>query len=98
MIEIGIGLRWQYRMAVLNTPEYLVRNRLNLLSNVQGKFTLSQAFILYNSNRDVMNKHKVERMQDVERLEDPNDRKKVFYRIKLSPKPSREFIEALYDF
>jgi hypothetical protein len=85
-------------VVVLNTPEFPVRNRLNLPSNVQGKFTLPQAFILYNSNMDVMNNHKVELVRDVERLEDPNDRKKVFYRIKLSPKPSREFIEALYDF
>jgi hypothetical protein len=44
-----------------------------------------------------MRKSKVDVTQNVERLEDPNDKGKVFYRVMLSPKPSREAVEALYD-
>ena len=36
-------------------------------------------------------------IQDIERLEDPRDKAKVFYRIKFSSKPSRDFIEDIYD-
>ena len=36
-------------------------------------------------------------IQEIQRLEDPNDKEKIFYRIKLSPKPSRDFIEEVYD-
>jgi hypothetical protein len=41
---------------------------------------------------------KIEITQDVEKIEDPNDKGMVFYRIKLSAKPSKDFIAEIYDF
>lgn len=41
---------------------------------------------------------KIEISQDVEQIEDPNDLEKVFYRIKLSSRPSRDFIARIYAF
>jgi hypothetical protein len=40
---------------------------------------------------------KIEITQDVEKIEDPNDKGMVFYRIKLSSKPSKDFIAQIYD-
>jgi hypothetical protein len=46
----------------------------------------------------VMSLTKIEITDDVEKLEDPNDKGMVFYRIKLSAKPSRDFIAEVYNF
>jgi hypothetical protein len=44
-----------------------------------------------------MSLNKIEITQDVEKIEDPNDKGMVFYRIKLSAKPSKDFIAEIYD-
>src|SRR5689334_22129581 len=44
-----------------------------------------------------MNGTKIEITEEVERLEDPNDQAMVFYRLKLSAKPSREVVSEIYD-
>jgi hypothetical protein len=46
----------------------------------------------------VMSLNKIEITEAVEKLEDPNDKAMVFYRIKLSAKPSRDFIAEVYNF
>jgi hypothetical protein len=45
-----------------------------------------------------MSRGKIEISQDVEQIVDPNDMQMVFYRIKLSSRPSRDFIARIYDF
>jgi hypothetical protein len=45
-----------------------------------------------------MNRGKIKISQEVEQIEDPNDMDMVFYRIKLSSRPSRDFIARIYDF
>ena|SRR5688572_3596524 len=45
-----------------------------------------------------MSRGKIEFTQEVEQIADPNNTEKVFYRIKLSSKPSRDFLAGIYDF
>jgi hypothetical protein len=45
-----------------------------------------------------MSREKIKITHEVEQIEDPNDTEKVFYRIKLSSKPSRDFLAGIYDF
>ncbi len=44
-----------------------------------------------------MSRETIKITQEVEQIEDPNDTEKVFYRIKLSSKPSRDFLARVYD-
>jgi hypothetical protein len=45
-----------------------------------------------------MSGNKIEITEEIEKLEDPNDKAMVFYRIKLSARPSKDFIAEIYNF